>query len=336
MFSLLLHHYCCIALPLPPTCKLAPSHLLSLRVPLLRSQKSKVLVTPVVSRRNMESPSPLFDRRRRCCRMNPTKHSLKRMANKSACWAVGGVLKLNGKNTWKRPARLALFVGLALALGCSSVVRAASAGASHSCVVVEGGSIKVCFEFALTASRAGYMLPAPSAGKYWMYVLFRQMSVCYLPHPASLLRLLQTHSLGVGTGQHFKQCFGENFHGQLGQPDNIVRGYNASDMGDNLPVVPLGVFDAVFVASGSEFNCAIASNGEIKCWGRNEHGQLGLGNNETRGGPDNLDGMGDNLPTVDLGTGLTVAAMALGGSQACAVLTGGGVKASIAALISSE
>lgn len=88
-------------------------------------------------------------------------------------------------------------------------------------------------------------------------------------------------------------------------------------MGDNLPADPLGVFFPVFVDSGSEFNCAFDSNGEIKCWGKNEHGQLGLGNSLTRRGPDDLFGVGEPLPTVNLGTGLTVESVALAGSQAC-------------------
>lgn len=91
-----------------------------------------------------------------------------------------------------------------MAVACTPIVRAASAGSSHTCVVLEGGSIK---------------------------------------------------------------CWGENYHGQVGQNDAIVRGKLATDMGDNLPTVPLGVFDASFVSSGSEFNCALASSGEVKCWG---------------------------------------------------------------------
>lgn len=156
---------------------------------------------------------------------------------------------------------LASLAILLLAAGCAPVA-AASAGASHSCVVLENGSIK---------------------------------------------------------------CWGENFHGQLGQPDNVVRGYNSSDMGDNLPTVPLGVFIASIVESGSEFNCALSGSGYVKCWGRNEHGQLGLGNNVTRGGPDDQIGL-ESLPVVNLGTNVAVEKISLAGSQACAVLKGGAVK----------
>lgn len=134
-----------------------------------------------------------------------------------------------------------------------------------------------------------------------------------------------SHSCVVLSDSSVK-CWGENFHGQCGQPDNLARGSNASDMGDSLPAVPLGAFDAAFVESGTDFNCAISTTGGLKCWGRNDHGQLGLGNNLTRGGPDDLLGMGDSLPLVNLGTTAVVRNISLSGSQACAILTGGGLK----------
>lgn len=70
------------------------------------------------------------------------------MESESACWIVGGDMRrLDGnKSVWKLLTRLTFFIGLALTLGCCSVARAASAGASHTCVVLEDGSIKVCFE----------------------------------------------------------------------------------------------------------------------------------------------------------------------------------------------
>lgn len=122
------------------------------------------------------------------------------------------------------------------------------------------------------------------------------------------------------------KCWGENFWGQVGQNDSLVRGDDASDMGDSLPYVPLGDFEASLVASGSEFSCALAVDGDVKCWGRNSAGQLGLGDNETRGGEDDVFEMGDDLPVLDLGTGVAVESIALAGSHACAVLAGGNLK----------
>lgn len=155
-------------------------------------------------------------------------------------------------------------VALGLALAGGSVARAASAGGSHSCVLLNDGTVK---------------------------------------------------------------CWGENFWGQLGQNDDVVRGKANGTMGDNLPPVPLGPsFSAAFVDSGGEFNCARDGGGSVKCWGRNEYGQLGLGDNIARGGPSTEADMGVDLPELDLGTGVAAEKIALGGMHACAVVEGGGLK----------
>ena len=57
----------------------------------------------------------------------------------------------------------------------------------------------------------------------------------------------------------------------------------------------------VLVASvdmGYHFGCALLVGGELKCWGINAAGTLGLGDEETRG--DGPGEMGDALPTVKL------------------------------------
>ncbi|MBI3977919.1 MAG: hypothetical protein HY331_07015, partial [Chloroflexi bacterium] len=75
------------------------------------------------------------------------------------------------------------------------------------------------------------------------------------------------------------------------------------EMGDNLPAVDLGTGrTGTAIAGGGEYTCAILDNGQVKCWGYNTYGQLGLGNTDNRG--DAADEMGDKLPAVDLGTDL--------------------------------
>lgn len=65
----------------------------------------------------------------------------------------------------------------------------------------------------------------------------------------------------------------------------------------------------------------------IRHTGKNNFGQLGLGDVETRGGYNSSAEMGDNLPTLELGTGLVVERLALAaGSHACAVFASGGLK----------
>jgi hypothetical protein len=78
------------------------------------------------------------------------------------------------------------------------------------------------------------------------------------------------------------------------------------------------------VVAGEEHTCALLANNTVKCWGANDDGQLGLGDNNTRG--DNGGEMGDSLLAVDLGTGRTAKAVTAGGYHTCALLDNNTVK----------
>lgn len=98
------------------------------------------------------------------------------------------------------------------------------------------------------------------------------------------------------------KCWGYNSHGQLGIGNTTTMGSSADKMGDNLSTVDLGTGrTAVDVSVGNQFSCALLDNGDVKCWGRNSNGELGIGTTTAMG--DNADEMGDNLSAVDLGTG---------------------------------
>jgi hypothetical protein len=77
-------------------------------------------------------------------------------------------------------------------------------------------------------------------------------------------------------------------------------------------------YHAIAVASGEYHNCAILDDHRVKCWGNNDTGQLGLGDTIVRGADPST--MGDNLPTVDLGTGRTAKAIAASRYTSCAIL----------------
>jgi hypothetical protein len=75
-------------------------------------------------------------------------------------------------------------------------------------------------------------------------------------------------------------------------------------MGDNLPTIDLGSGVTVSTLSGGfGFRCAVLKiSTAVKCWGRNDYGQLGLGTTDASWGeyPDAT--MGDFLPYVRLGS----------------------------------
>jgi len=125
------------------------------------------------------------------------------------------------------------------------------------------------------------------------------------------------------------KCWGNNQYGQLGVGDTQNRGDAPNEMGENLPYVDLGTsgraaLKATSIAAGLNHVCAILSDNSVKCWGRNHAGQLGLGDTVDRG--TSSGSMGNNLPKVDLGTGLTAKALAVGGNFSCAVLSDNSIK----------
>ncbi len=121
------------------------------------------------------------------------------------------------------------------------------------------------------------------------------------------------------------KCWGWNQYGQLGLGDTVQRGDNPGEMGDALPAIALGAGrTAAAVAVGQASACAILDNGAVRCWGRNDLGQLGLGDTANRG--DGPGEMGDALPAVDLGPGRTAVSIAAGPFHMCAVLDNGAVK----------
>lgn len=116
-----------------------------------------------------------------------------------------------------------------------------------------------------------------------------------------------------------------NSFGQLGIGINTNIGDDSGETGDNINPTPLGNGrSAVKIASSFRNVCAILDNSDLKCWGPNGDGQLGLGNTATRG--DAANQMGDNLPPIDLGTGRTAIKVSVGSSHVCAVLDNGSVK----------
>lgn len=80
--------------------------------------------------------------------------------------------------------------------------------------------------------------------------------------------------------------------------------------------------DALRLALGHEATCVILDNGNLRCWGNNNVGQLGLGISTTPVGRDQTP---DSFPTVDLG-GRSVAEVATGELHTCARLDDGAVR----------
>jgi alpha-tubulin suppressor-like RCC1 family protein len=122
------------------------------------------------------------------------------------------------------------------------------------------------------------------------------------------------------------KCFGYNRYGGAGAGlTDQTLGATASELGDALPFVDLGTDRyAVKVSVGTEHTCAILDNGSVKCWGRNDVGQLGLDDTTDRGAT--AASMGDALNTVNLGSGRKAIDISAGTDHTCALLDNATIK----------
>ncbi|HEX8698666.1 MAG TPA: RTX toxin [Myxococcaceae bacterium] len=113
------------------------------------------------------------------------------------------------------------------------------------------------------------------------------------------------------------RCWGNNQYGQLG--------YNTTEhVGDGEAIASYGYVNlggiASKIAAGGEHTCALMNNGTVRCWGRNNYGQLGYGDTEN---------IGDNEQPWTAGVvnvGGTVTNIVAGGAHTCALLDNGQVR----------
>jgi len=111
------------------------------------------------------------------------------------------------------------------------------------------------------------------------------------------------HTCTLTSTQDVK-CWGEGLYGKLGYGDVNYRGDASSEMADYLPFVNLDGENVVGVFLGADHSCVILSTNDLKCWGRNSVGQLGIGDSAYRGDAPNE--MGEYLISVSIGEAVTI------------------------------
>lgn len=206
-------------------------------------------------------------------------------------------------------------------LGTGRTATAIATGISHSCALLDNGSIKCwgqntygqlgignTISMGSGANQMGDSLPAVNLGTgrtATKVFAFGYVTCAILDN-------------GVG------KCWGRNSTGQLGKDDVTNRGTTASQMGDNLTAINLGAgLSPTKFAGGLDFTCARLSNATMKCFGNNRYGQLGVGSTVQLG--DNAGEMAA-LAAISLGTGRTVVDIGAGYSHSCAILDNGTAK----------
>jgi cysteine-rich repeat protein len=116
------------------------------------------------------------------------------------------------------------------------------------------------------------------------------------------------------------RCWGHGGQGRLGYS-------NQDNIGDDEAPGSVGTVNlgagrtAVAVAAGTWHTCAILDGGAVRCWGSGSWGQLGYGNTNDVGDDETPGSVG----TVDIGPGRTATALAAGAYHTCAILDTGAV-----------
>jgi alpha-tubulin suppressor-like RCC1 family protein len=120
------------------------------------------------------------------------------------------------------------------------------------------------------------------------------------------------------------KCWGAG--SALGLGDLANRGDDPGEMGDALPAVSLGTGRTATAIAAGGHTCAILDNAQLKCWGDNSFGELGLANGTTSTRGDGPNEMGNSLPAVNLGAGRSAVSIAVNDQTSCAVLDNGTAK----------
>lgn len=115
------------------------------------------------------------------------------------------------------------------------------------------------------------------------------------------------------------KCWGYNWNGQLGDG-------STNDRHTPVDVVSTGstpISDIATITSGSSHTCATTLAGGVKCWGWNFYGQLGDGTTTQATRPVDVVATGQTSGGTPLGS---IGAVSVGSSHTCALTNTGGVK----------
>lgn len=206
-------------------------------------------------------------------------------------------------------------------LGTGRTAKAISAGATHTCALLDNNGIK-CWGDNLNG-QLGYNDTTDRGDGAGDMASLTTVNLGK-GRTAKAISAGFQYSCALLDNNSIK-CWGANNSGQLGQDDTINRG-DAATVGHTmatLSAVNLGGRTAKSVSASVFHTCAILDDNTVKCWGGNANGQLGYDDIVTRG-----DDPGDMslLSTVNLGVGRTALALSLSEMYTCALLDNHQVK----------
>jgi len=192
----------------------------------------------------------------------------------------------------------------------SAGAREVRAGYEHVCALFHTGQIKCWGSF--DSGRLGYLEQSEDVGDDETPA---DMGFVDVGAPVQQLALGSDFTCVLLETDEVK-CWGNGQHGRLGQGDQADLG--SDQVPADIPAIDLGG-TPIQITAGDQHACATMLSGEVRCWGRNDHGQLGLpgmdmvGDDETPG----------SVPAIDVGSNVEM--VAAGADHTCAILGGGDV-----------
>jgi len=154
----------------------------------------------------------------------------------------------------------------------------AVAGKGHTCAIRDGGRVKCWGNNSIgqlglaLGSAGGGGDPQPDVAKLSPLDLNGSVAVA--------LALGGEHSCALLDDGGVKCWGGNSLGGQLGLGGAFGSvGLDQGSMGDKLPKVELGA-KAVALSAGDMHTCALLEDGNAKCWGNNNGGQLGMASSD--------------------------------------------------------
>lgn len=177
---------------------------------------------------------------------------------------------------------------------CEPGAVAIAAGSDHTCALLETGAVYCWGDNAYgqlgDGTYEGRLSPVPVSG--------------LAGEATDLAAFAATVCAVLDSGGAV--CWGRNDHGQVGDGTLADK---------NLPVGVGGLSSGVAaISAGGSHACAVSATGTVRCWGRNNFGQIGDGTTTDRYVPTQVSGLPSAASGVSAGAGHT-----------CALLTDGGV-----------
>ncbi len=204
-------------------------------------------------------------------------------------------------------------------LGAGRTATAISAGASHTCALLDDGSVK-CWGSALTG-QLGQGSTANLGDQPGEMAALAPVNLG-AGRTATAISAGSLHTCAVLDDGTVK-CWGYNASGQLGQGSTADVGDQPGEMAALAPVDLGAGRTAVTISAGLLHTCALLDDATVKCWGSGANGRLGQDSTATLG---DEPGEMAALAPVDLGAGRLGTAVDAGFTHTCAVLDDASVK----------